>query len=78
MCALPHRRTCSLRHARGEVYSKARVAAINAMGPSRESLDESVLAVHARARGPQKLTARLRPRATPVRGTRTLDWPDHE
>ena len=30
------------RHARGEVYSKARVAAINAMGPTRASMDASV------------------------------------
>ncbi len=30
------------RHARGEVYSKARVAAINAMGPTRSQLDEHV------------------------------------
>jgi len=30
------------RHARGEIYSKARVAALNAMGPSREELDRNV------------------------------------
>jgi hypothetical protein len=49
------------RHARGEIYSKARVAAINAMAPSREDMDanvkglymaqgtsEDVLRVHAR------------------------------
>jgi hypothetical protein len=30
------------RHARGEVYSAARVAAINAMGPSKAELDECV------------------------------------
>lgn len=50
-----------MRHARGELYSKARVAAINAMAPSREEMDanvknlyleqgtsEDVLKVHAR------------------------------
>jgi hypothetical protein len=49
------------RHARGELYSKARVAAINAMAPSRQEMDakvkglymaqgtsEDVLRVHAR------------------------------
>lgn len=36
------------RHARGEVYSKARVAAINAMGPSRESMDDSIKALYLR------------------------------
>ena len=30
------------RHARGEVYSKARVAAINAIGPSRAQLDKDI------------------------------------
>lgn len=29
-------------HARGEIYSKARVAAINAMAPSREEMDTNV------------------------------------
>lgn len=30
------------RHARGEIYSKARVAAINAMGPSKSDMDSNV------------------------------------
>lgn len=30
------------RHARGEIYSKARVAAINALAPSREEMDSNV------------------------------------
>lgn len=30
------------RHARGEIYSKARVAAINAMGPTQSDLDSNV------------------------------------
>lgn len=30
------------RHGRGEIYSKARVAAINALGPSRAELEENV------------------------------------
>lgn len=30
------------RHARGEIYSKARVAAINALGPSKSELDKEV------------------------------------
>lgn len=55
------REAVAARHARGEVYSAARVAAINAMGPSREELErnarglfrsaadaDGVLKVHAR------------------------------
>jgi hypothetical protein len=36
------REATTKRHARGEIYSKARVAAINAMGPSRQELDANV------------------------------------
>ena len=36
------------RHAQGEVYSKARVAAINAMGPTRASMDASVKSLYLR------------------------------
>lgn len=35
------------RHARGEVYSASRVAAINAMGPSKEAMDRDVHALYA-------------------------------
>lgn len=41
-----HRQATACRHARGEVYSKARVAAINAMGPTRAALDEQVRALY--------------------------------
>ncbi len=34
------------RHARGEIYSAARVAAINAMAPSREAMDRDVAALY--------------------------------
>lgn len=34
------------RHARGEIYTKARVAAINAMGPSKADLDRDVRALY--------------------------------
>lgn len=34
------------RHARGEIYSAARVAAINSMGPSRQELDQNVKALY--------------------------------
>ena len=57
-----HQEATARRHARGEVYSKARVAAINAMGPSLADLEsqaktlylrqpdlQGVLAAHARA-----------------------------
>ena len=36
------------RHARGEIYSEARVAAINAMGPTQEALDSNVKSSYAR------------------------------
>jgi hypothetical protein len=36
----------SKRHARGEIYSKARVKAINAMGPSRSEMDRTVEALY--------------------------------
>jgi len=36
------------RHARGEVYSASRVAAINAMGPSRTQLDANVRSLYLR------------------------------
>lgn len=36
------------RHARGEIYSKARVAAINAMGPNRAAMDASVKSLYQR------------------------------
>lgn len=35
------------RHARGEIYSAARVAAINAMAPTREAMDRDVKALYA-------------------------------
>ncbi|MDQ8023149.1 MAG: hypothetical protein REI94_15030 [Moraxellaceae bacterium] len=35
------------RHARGEVYSAARVAAINAMGPTREDMERDVRTLYA-------------------------------
>jgi hypothetical protein len=37
-----HQEAVAKRHARGEIYSKARVAAINAMGPTRSDLDSHV------------------------------------
>jgi hypothetical protein len=49
------------RHARGEIYSAARVAAINSMGPTREALDENVKALYrteADAQGVLKAHAR--------------------
>ncbi|MBB4012598.1 hypothetical protein [Niveibacterium umoris] len=36
------------RHARGEIYSKARVAAINAMGPSKTDLEDNVNSLYLR------------------------------
>lgn len=59
------------RHARGEVYSKARVAAIEALAPSREEMDsnvkglymeqgtsEDVLRVHARTHFASRLVSK--------------------
>ena len=37
-----HQEAVAKRHARGEIYSRARVAAINAMGPSQSDLDTNV------------------------------------
>lgn len=36
------------RHARGEIYSKARVAAVNSMGPTRAQLDSDVKSLYLR------------------------------
>lgn len=41
------------RHARGEIYSKARVAAINAMGPTKSDLDEQVRSSYLRKTDPE-------------------------
>ncbi|MEC5398759.1 hypothetical protein [Uliginosibacterium sp. H1] len=41
------RQAVAARHARGEVYSAARVAAINAMGPTRDDMDRDVRTLYA-------------------------------